>query len=295
MKESFRGVGVALATPFKSDLTVDYQGLEKLINHTLPFVDYFVVQGTTGESATTTDEEKDRILRFVIEQNQEKLPIVYGIGGNNTNYCLGEIEKANYESVKAILSVSPYYNKPSQEGIFQHYTALADACPVPVILYNVPGRTGSNINAETCLRLAEHENIIGIKDASCNFQQLIQIAKFKPDDFCLISGDDLCTVPLISIGGCGVISVTANAFPDVYKSMVDAALNNDYPLAQQQLFKMLEITPLMFEEGNPVGIKELLYQMNVCEPYVRMPLATATSSLKRRIKQQLTEIMTATL
>jgi 4-hydroxy-tetrahydrodipicolinate synthase len=291
MKESFSGTGVALVTPFNSDLTVDYQGLQKLIKHTLPFVDYYVVQGTTGESATTTDEEKDKILRFVIEQNQGKLPIVYGIGGNNTNYCLAEIEKANYESVKAILSVSPYYNKPSQEGIFQHYTALADACPVPVILYNVPGRTGSNIEAETCLRLAEHQNIVGIKDASCNFQQLIQIAKFKPDNFCLISGDDLCTVPLISIGGCGVISVTANAFPDVYKLMVDSALNNDFLRAQQALFKLLEITPLMFEEGNPVGIKELLYQMSVCDPYVRMPLTTASSNLKRRIKQHLSEIM----
>ena len=291
MSEHFRGTGVALVTPFRENYEVDYDGLEKLISHTAPHVDYFVVQGTTGESATTTEEEKSEILKFVIEKNAGRLPIVYGIGGNNTSHCLQQIQLASYDSVKSILSVSPYYNKPSQEGIYQHYKALADACPVPIILYNVPGRTGSNINAETCLRLAEHDNIIGVKDASCNFPQLIQIAKYKPDDFCLISGDDLVTVPMISIGGCGVISVMANAFPYIFKSMVDAALQSDYPKAQAELFKLLEITPLMFEEGNPVGIKELLYQLNVCDPHVRMPLAKASSSLKRRIKQQLEDMM----
>lgn len=291
MSEQFKGTGVALVTPFNKDLSVDYDGLEKLISHTASHVDYFVVQGTTGESATTTEEEKVEILKFVIKKNDGQLPIVYGIGGNNTQHCLQQIKVADYDSVKAILSVSPYYNKPSQEGIYQHYKALADACPVPIILYNVPGRTGSNINAETCLRLAEHENIVGVKDASCNFPQLMQIAKYKPEDFCLISGDDLVTVPMISIGGCGVISVMANAFPDIFKMMVDAALQSDYPKAQAELFKLLEITPLMFEEGNPVGIKELLNQMNVCEPHVRMPLAQASSSLKRRIKQQLEDMM----
>lgn len=291
MSEHFKGTGVALVTPFDGNLEVDYDGLEKLISHTAPHVDYFVVQGTTGESVTTTEEEKTKILAYIIEKNNGKLPIVYGIGGNNTSICLSQLKKANYESVKAILSVSPYYNKPSQEGIYQHYKTLADACPVPIILYNVPGRTGSNIKAETCLRLAEHENIIGVKDASCNFPQLMEIAKYKPSDFCLISGDDLHTVPMIAIGGCGVISVTANAFPDVFKSMVDAALASNYPQAQSDLFKLLEITPLMFEEGNPVGIKELLFQMNICDRYVRMPLAEASSSLKRRIKQHLEDIL----
>ncbi|MFW5762499.1 MAG: 4-hydroxy-tetrahydrodipicolinate synthase, partial [Cyclobacteriaceae bacterium] len=237
------------------------------------------------------EAEKTDILRFVIEKNKGKLPIVYGIGGNNTQHCLQQIKLTAYHSVHAILSVSPYYNKPSQEGIYQHYKALADASPVPVILYNVPGRTGSNINAETCLRLADHENIIGVKDASCNFTQLTQIAKYKPDDFCLISGDDLATVPMIAVGGCGVISVMANAFPEIFKAMVDAALQSNYQKAQAELFKLLEITPLMFEEGNPVGIKEVLQQMNICDPYVRLPLVQATVSLKRRIKQQLEDMM----
>lgn len=286
----FRGTGVALVTPFHPDGSIDWQGLKNLLTHTAKGCDYYVVQGTTGESVTTTAEEKKDLLNFVRINNPKKLPIVYGLGGNNTADCLEKIKKTDWRGVDAILSVSPYYNKPSQEGIYQHYLAVADASPVPVILYNVPGRTGSNISAATTLRLAEHKNIIGIKEASGNMEQCMEIAAHKPSDFLLISGDDLLSVPLIALGGVGTISVLANAYPMVFRQMVHKALEEDFAQASQALFQFLAINPLLYAEGNPVGIKEALALQKVCEAHVRLPLVAASSKLKEQIKEAAQQI-----
>ncbi len=211
--KKFTGTGVALVTPFHQDGSIDFASLKKLLVHTSAGVDYFVVMGTTGESATLTKEEKKEVLQFVLKNNPKKLPLVYGIGGNHTASVLEEIENTNFKGVSALLSVSPYYNKPSQEGIRQHFKKIADTAPLPVILYNVPSRTSSNLTADTTLKLAQHKNIIGIKEASGSLEQCMKIAKNKTKDFLLISGDDLFTLPLYSIGGgVGVISVLANAF-----------------------------------------------------------------------------------
>ena len=278
------GTGVALVTPFDENGDIDFASLKRLLVHTSRGVDYYVVQGTTGESATLTKEEKRKVLAFVIQNNRKKLPIVYGIGGNSTAAVLEEIQHTDFRSISAILSVSPYYNKPSQEGIVHHFNFVADASPVPVILYNVPGRTSSNLNASTTLRLARHKNIIGIKEASGNLEQCMKIAKEKPGDFMLISGDDLLTLPIYAIGGVGVISVLANAFPVVFRKMKDYAFAGQYEKAQKELFKLVDINSPMYEEGNPVGIKQLLYEMGICGPNVRLPLVQASEGLVRKIR-----------
>jgi 4-hydroxy-tetrahydrodipicolinate synthase len=270
-------------TPFTENLQVDFRGLKKLLNHTAKGVDYYVVMGTTGESSTITAEEKKSILQFVKENNLKKLPLVYGIGGNNTQQVLDTIKKTELSGVDALLSVSPYYNKPSQEGIFQHFKTLADASPVPVILYNVPGRTGSNITAETTLRLAEHPKIIGIKEASANLEQCMRIARDKPRDFMLISGDDLLAVPLYALGAKGVISVLANAYPVIFRKMKEFAFEGNFMKATQEAFKILDMNPLMYEESNPVGLKALLEDMRICSAKVRLPLAEASEGLHQKI------------
>jgi 4-hydroxy-tetrahydrodipicolinate synthase len=277
------GTGVALVTPFTKDLEVDYKALKKLLNHTAKGVDYFVVMGTTGESATVSKEEKKKILQFVKDNNTKGLPIVFGVGGNNTNEVLHALEETDFAGVTAILSVSPYYNRPSQEGIYQHFKAVADQSPVPVILYNVPGRTASNVLAETTLRLAEHENIIGTKEASGNLEQCMKIVKHAAKDFMLISGDDMQTVALYAIGGKGVISVLANAYPVAFHKMREFAFSGNYGKASQELFKLLEINGPMYEEGNPVGLKVLLAEMGICGKSVRLPLASASRSLENKI------------
>ncbi len=282
---SLKGVGVALVTPFDAEGNVDYKGLSRLLKHTAKGVDYYVVLGTTGESATLTSEEKKQVLQFVKDNNTAKLPIVYGIGGNSTQEVLHQISASNLAGVNAILSVSPYYNKPTQEGIIKHYTAIADACPVPVILYNVPGRTASNISAITTLQLAEHRNIIGIKEASGNFEQCLQIAKEKPKNFLLISGDDMLTIPLASIGSAGVISVLANAYPIIFKKINEAILANNFAKASKELFKLIAINPLMYEEANPVGLKFLLSELKICSSEVRLPLVKASDFLQERINK----------
>ena len=279
------GTGVALVTPFTDSLEVDYKSLKKLLNHTAKGVDYYVVLGTTGESPTCTHEEKARILQFIKENNSKNLHIVYGIGGNNTHEVLTTIKETDFEGVSAILSVSPYYNKPSQEGIVQHYKAIADSSPVPVILYNIPGRTGSNISADTTLRLAEHSNIIGTKEASGQLEQCMKIAKDAPKNFMLISGDDMLTVPLYSIGSKGVISVLANAYPQVFRRMKDFAFSQNFMKASQEQFKLLDINGLMYEEGNPVGIKYLLSKLNICSVAVRQPLLPPSDTLRKKIDQ----------
>lgn len=290
MIRTLKGTGVALVTPFQKDLSIDWQGLENLLAHTARGVDYYVVMGTTGESATADEKEKAAILSFIKAHNKSKLPLVYGIGGNDTRSIKEQLSKVDLSEVEAILSVSPCYNKPSQEGIYRHYVTIADKSPVPVILYNVPGRTSSNISAETTLRLAEHENIIGIKEASGNLAQCLAIAKSKPDDFMLISGDDLLTVPLMAIGGIGVISVMANALPEIFKDIVTAAASSDFGTASQAVFKMLKMNPLMYQESNPVGVKCLLNELGVCESWVRLPLVEASDALRANIREVLKEM-----
>lgn len=277
------GTGVALVTPFTESLAVDYKALKKLLAHTAKGVDYYVVMGTTGEAATCSDEEKEKVLQFVKDNNSSNLPIVYGIGGNNTQHVLESIKATDFKDVDALLSVSPYYTKPSQEGIVQHFNAIADASPVPVLLYNVPGRTSSNITPDSTLRLAEHKNIIGTKEASGNLEQCMKIMKYKPKDFLLLSGDDMQTVAMYSIGAKGVISVLANALPQIFKKIKEYAFAGEYEKASQQIFKLLEINGPMYEEGSPVGVKYLLETIGICRSYVRLPLARASSDLQNKI------------
>jgi 4-hydroxy-tetrahydrodipicolinate synthase len=284
MVDKFTGVGVALITPFKEDLSIDFDGLEKLIHHVNQGeVDYLVVNGTTGEASTIGIEEKASVLEFVAQHNVKKLPILYGIGANDTEFVKQLIDHTNFDYVDAVLTVTPYYNKPSQFGIRRHYNIIADASPKPVLLYNVPGRTGVNMESETTLLLAEHPNIFGIKEASGDFLQFMDIMRHKPDDFLLISGDDLLTVPMISIGAVGVISVLANAFPKMFSDSVHNALDGNYQKAREKLFPFVNINSLLYAESNPVGIKEVLRQKNICEGYVRPPLMEASQVLCNQI------------
>jgi len=275
------GTGVALVTPFNDDYTIDFPSLAKLIDFTIDGgVDYLVVLGTTGETATLTSKEKKEVLDFCIKQNNNRVPVVYGIGGNNTQLVLDEIANTDFSGISAILSVSPYYNKPSQAGIIAHYKEIADACPVPVILYNVPGRTMSNMTAETTLALAQHSNIIGMKEASGNLEQCMKIAANKPDDFLLISGDDLMTKALNSVGGVGVISVLANAIPSTFKAICHGKEKE----SRKAAYSLLEVNDLMYKEGNPVGIKNFLCHLGICDDQVRLPMLRASLELNQLIK-----------
>jgi 4-hydroxy-tetrahydrodipicolinate synthase len=288
MTQRLTGTGVALVTPFQADSSVDFDGLGRLVDFMIAGgVEYLVVNGTTGESATLKIPEKRAILQFVKEKAAGRVPIVFGIGCNCTEEMLDTLAQANLEGVAAILSVSPYYNKPSQEGIYQHYLALANASPVPIILYNVPGRTSSNLTAETTLRLARHPNIIGIKEASGNLEQCMLIARKKPADFLLISGDDLLTLPMMAFGCEGVISVVANGFPDTFSQMVRFGMEHKFAEASKILYSFLDLNPLLYEESNPVGIKTVLQLKGICQDYVRLPLVPASENLRKRISNQL--------
>lgn len=279
---NFKGAGVALVTPFKDDKTIDYTGLERVIEHVIAGgIDYLVVLGTTGESATLSKSEKDKILAFTVQVNQERLPIVYGMGGNSTYSLLDEINETDFTGVDAILSVSPYYNKPSQEGIIAHYRLMADQSPVPVVLYNVPGRTMSNVTAVSTLILAEHKNIVGIKESSGNLEQCMQIAFKKPENFLLISGDDLLASAMKAVGGEGLISVMANAYPSIIKTIMEGSPEE----SKTATFKLLDINPYMYSESNPVGIKNLLKHLDICGDQVRLPLLKASDSLSINIKK----------
>ncbi len=280
----FHGTGVALVTPMHPDGAIDYPGLERLLQHvTEGGVNYLVVQGTTGESATTTKAEKKALLQFVKDHNPGRLPLVYGVGGNNTPEVIQYLEETDFEGVGAILSVCPYYNKPGKRGVTAHFTALADASPVPVILYNIPGRTGINLSSETTVALAQHPNIIGIKEASCIIEQCMEIYRDMPEDFLLISGDDVQAVPLIAIGGVGVMSVIANAVPGRFSRMIQSALNGDYATARRELSHFLGIDPYLYEEGNPVGVKKILEIAGICGSDVRLPLMKASEELGVKI------------
>ncbi|GAB3181807.1 4-hydroxy-tetrahydrodipicolinate synthase [Telluribacter humicola] len=280
LDERFKGVGVALVTPFNSDHTIDFDGLKKLIDFVSEEgVDYLVVQGTTGETATTNTDEKKALLEFTKKNNSKGLPIIYGCGGNNTQTVLETIKNTDFDGIDAILSVCPYYNKPSQAGIIAHFKAIADASPVPVLLYNVPGRTVVNMKTDTVLELAKHPNIIGLKDACSSMEQYMDIAWKAPKDFLLLSGDDNLVTPMISVGWHGVISVIANAFPREFRDLTWHALEGRFPEAAALQYSFLDFDHLLYIEANPVGIKKCLEIRGICSSEVRLPLVKATDDL----------------
>lgn len=290
--KSFRGTGVAVVTPFKNDSSIDFSALGRVINHVIGGgVDYIVALGTTGESATLSKEEKTAIISFFIESIDKRVPLVVGIGGNNTQEIINFVRNSDLNGVDAILSVAPYYNKPGQKGLFQHFKTFATSCPLPVILYNVPGRTGCNLSSETCLELAkECENIIGIKEASGDLAQIMRIIKDKPADFLVISGDDMLTIPIIAAGGAGVISVLANAYPAETSRIVKSALANDFAKARETHFRLMEMIELLFADGNPSGIKAILNLMNLCQNELRLPLVPVDKTVLQRIEKAVSKM-----
>ncbi len=282
----FKGTGVALVTPFDTDGEVDVASLKKLVQHVSQGgVDFLVVLGTTSEAATLNRQEKDLVIQSVIEANTQKLPIVLGMGGNNTSAIVNELQTGNFEGIDGFLSVAPYYNKPNQEGIIAHFSEIAKASPLPIILYNVPGRTSSNISAESCLFLAhEFENIVAVKEASANFEQIMKIIQYKPDNFAVLSGDDALSLPLMSIGMDGVISVTANAVPETMSGMINDTLSGAYAEAQKKHYQMLDLTNALFAEGNPAGVKSALKAQNIIEvECLRLPLVPVSEDLRKEI------------
>lgn len=286
------GMGVALITPFKQDKSVDFPALARLLEYIIQNkADYIVVLGTTAETATLTEDEKKAVKEFVIERVNRRVPLVLGVGGNNTKALTDYLKENDLSAFNAILSVVPYYNKPSQEGIYQHYKAIAEASPIPVILYNVPGRTGVNMTAETTLRLArDFENIIGIKEASGNITQMDDIIKNKPAYFMVISGDDGITFPLITLGAVGVISVIGNAFPKEFSRMVRLALHGQYDQALQIHHKFTELFSLLFVDGNPAGVKCLLNAKGMIENELRLPLVPTRITTYEKIRKVLNEL-----
>lgn len=284
-KNKLRGTGVALVTPFLKNGTIDFKALERLVEHTIKGkCEYLVPLGTTGESVTISAEEKRAVLDCIIAVNKGRLPLVLGMGGNNTQEILHKLRHDDFKGIDAFLSVSPYYNKPGQPGIIAHYKAIAAESPLPLILYNVPSRTGSNMTAASTLELAHaHPRIIGIKEASGNMEQMMQILSDCPKDFLLISGDDSLTLPLIAAGAHGVISVVANAFPLAYSEMVRLCLKDDFRKARRLHYKLLPLIPLLFAEGSPAGIKCALRHLGITEEYVRLPLTGVSKVMSRQI------------
>ena len=285
MKNPFIGTGVALITPFRKQETIDFSKLEPLINNIISNgVDYIVALGTTSEAATMTETERRALQDFIIETVGGRVPIMLGLGGNNTLAVRDTIANTNFDGVSGILSVAPYYNKPNQRGLAQHFKQIAEASPVPVIIYNVPGRTGVNIQAETTLQLAEEcPNIIGIKEASGNISQVMQILRNKPEKFMVISGDDSLTYPMMTMGASGVISVLANALPKEMSSMVKYALKGDVKKALPLHFRMLPLMNAIFDEGNPTGIKALMEIQGQIGNTLRMPLVKSSKQLYNKI------------
>lgn len=285
--QQFVGTGVALITPFKKDFSIDFEALKNIVEYNISSgIDYLVVLGTTAESATLTAEEKELVKKTIIEANNKRLPLVLGVGGNNTSDVVKQVKSVDSSNFDAILSVSPYYNKPTQEGIYQHYKLIAENSPLPIILYNVPGRTSSNILPTTVLRLArDFSNIIGIKEAAGDLIQAMEIIKDKPKDFLVISGDDMITLPMILAGGSGVISVIGEGFPKAFSTMVKHGLTRKVEEAYQIHYQLMDIIDMIFEQGNPAGIKEVFHHLNLCENTVRLPLVSVDSELSARIKK----------
>ena len=289
----FRGTGVAIVTPFKSDLSIDFSAFGRIVNHVVDGgVNYIVVMGTTGESVTLTRDEKKAIINYILEAIDGRIPLVVGIGGNNTQEVVSQLRNFELEKVDAILSVAPYYNKPNQRGLFQHFKTISAYSPAPVIIYNVPGRTGCNISAETCLQLAhECENIGGVKEASGNMEQIMRIIKGKPESFNVISGDDLTTLPIIAAGGSGVISVLANAFPAQWSEMVSHCLKSNFKAAREIQFRFMELIELLFIEGSPAGIKAVLNILNLSQNTLRLPLVPVSRTIFSKIQKTVEEIV----
>jgi 4-hydroxy-tetrahydrodipicolinate synthase len=282
----FKGAGVALVTPFSADMSIDFPALRHLVREQIAGgTNFLVVQGTTGESPTLTSDEKLKVLETVQEENNGQLPIVYGVGGNNT-MAVAEAFSKIPAGVDGILSVAPYYNKPIQRGFVAHYKAIAQATDLPIIMYNVPGRTGSNMLAETTLELAEVKNIVAMKEASGNMEQIMEIIRCRPADFLVLSGDDALTMPLIAAGADGVISVVANSFPKQFSQMVAASLNGDLVTARKLHYDLLPITKLFFTEGNPGGVKIALEELGWMAPHMRLPLVQVSDNLRTAIQQE---------
>lgn len=286
------GTGVALVTPFNTDGLIDFDALKKLINHSIDGgVEYLVLMGTTAESATLTKEEKNQVVEFIVGENNGRLPLVLGIGGNNTRAVVERISNTDLTKFEAILSVSPYYSKPSQEGIYQHFAAIAEVCPIDIIMYNVPGRTSSNMSNETVIQLAEDfENIVAIKDATGDIFQGMRLIMNKPEDFHVISGDDALAVPLTLLGGSGVISVIGQALPVDVSEMVRSALDKNVDSSNDLHYKILDLIEYIFEEGNPSGVKSLLNALNICGETVRLPLISASNSLSDKISSTINRL-----
>jgi len=284
--DKIKGTGVAMVTPFSENFDIDFEALKRLTEHLVSNgVNYLVVMGTTGENPTITDFEQSRILETVKEVNENRIPVVFGIGGNNTNAIVNRMEQFDYDGVSAILSASPYYNKPNQAGIINHYTRLADTSKVPIILYNVPGRTGSMMQLDTILKLAEHENIVAVKEASGNIDHCMSLIKNKPEDFLVLSGDDNYTLPFMSVGMSGVISVVANAYPKDFSQMVRYALDGNFENARYLHYKLLPMMNAIFEDGNPGGIEVALNELNICDTAMREPLYPIRTEVAAKIKR----------
>ena len=279
--QKFIGTGVALVTPFKEDLSVDFTALIQLVNYNIENgTDYLVINGTTGESGTITKEEKQEIIEVIIQTNNKRLPLVLGVGGNNTALVLEELKSRDFSGLDGILSVAPYYSKPTQEGFYQHFKAIANATDLPVILYNVPGRTAKNMDPVTTLRLAnDFKNIVGVKEAGNNMQQYYALLKDKPADFLVISGDDDLALGVVLAGGSGVISVIGQAFPKQFSTMINHGLQGNNTEGYLVHYKMMEIVAAIFEENNPAGIKSVLQELGICRNEVRLPLVKASSAL----------------
>lgn len=286
------GVGVALVTPFRQDKSIDFEALGRLLEYQIKnSIDYIVVLGTTAETPTLDTEEKRQVREYVAQRVAGRVPLVLGVGGNNTMAVAHELETTDLKDFSAVLSVVPYYNKPSQEGIYRHYEEIAKRSPLPVILYNVPGRTGVNMTAETTLRLArDFENIIGVKEASGNISQMDEIIKNKPEDFMVISGDDGITFPLITLGAVGVISVIGNAFPKEFSKMVRLAREGDYEKALQIHHRFTELFKLLFVDGNPAGVKCVLHAMGMIENELRLPLVPTRLTTYEQIRRVLSQL-----
>ncbi len=283
---NFKGAGTALITPFKSDLTIDFDALKRIVNHQIENgTNYLVALGTTGESATLSAHEKRNVMDCIIQANGNRVPLVIGIGGNHTQAVIEQIQSTNFDGFSALLSVSPYYNKPNQNGILAHYKSIADHSPLPVILYNVPGRTGSNMTAATQLELASHPNVVATKEASGNMEQIMEIIMNKPTDFHVISGDDALTFPMMAIGASGVISVINHAFPATFSGMVNDALEGRWDEAKSKHYQILKASQKIFEDGSPGGIKIMLNQMGLCETHLRAPLFPVNSTLENELRQ----------
>jgi len=279
------GTGVALITPFKTDGSVDFEALKKVVSHVVAGgVEYVVALGTTSETPTLRQSERDLVVRTIVQEVAGRVPIIVGVGGNNTSECVETLETSNFSGVSGILSVVPYYNKPTQEGLFLHFSALAEASPVPIVLYNIPSRCGVNMTADTTLRLAnEHFNIIAIKEASGDMAQVKDIIDRKPEDFLVISGDDATALQMIEMGGSGVISVLGNALPEKVSTMIRTALKNDFSCAKRELAEFEHLIPLLFVEGNPTGVKAMVNMLGLCENELRLPLVKCSESLKNQI------------